>query len=130
MNIFGLLFLLFLLVTGMIILFFKPFSIWLCVCACLVGMFLIVALYQYEIRAIISFPQIEIGASRAQVEHIMGKPDHVTDCAFSPIYNEAISPRHGCISEFWYLSTILPGAWQFSFDKEQKLIYKYRWTSY
>ena len=84
--------------------------------------------YRYETQ----YPQIDIGTSEARVFALLGSPKRITNCGtiFGSPRGKAYPPVAGCVQEYWYHSFYFPEAWQYGFDKDRKLIYKYHWISY
>ncbi|HEX5056575.1 MAG TPA: hypothetical protein VFX02_08765 [Gammaproteobacteria bacterium] len=79
-----------------------------------------------------NFEKLEIGATEARVQEIMGTPRRVSDCT-TTVYGVSrgkFDPPHvDCQKEFWYYSFYFPEAWQFTFDKNNSLIFSYHWVS-
>lgn len=84
--------------------------------------------YQYDK----GFAKIHSGATQQEVLAILGNPDAITD-GTTTIYGEKRGKNHpapvGCAEEYWYYAFFLPVAWEYSFDKDKKVIFQYNWVS-
>ncbi len=84
-----------------------------------------------EHRLTAGYSRIEVGVSRAQVEQLLGKPTRAADCSTTYVGRRTDSqlPPAGCVQEYWYYLFFFPGALEYSFDKGDRVIYKYFWQS-
>jgi hypothetical protein len=82
-------------------------------------------------RLTAGYSRIEVGASRAHVEQLLGKPTRAADCSttYAGTRMDSQRPPAGCIQEDWYYLFFFPGALEYSFDKADRVIYKYFWQS-
>lgn len=84
--------------------------------------------YQYDK----GFTKIHSGSTQQEVLAILGSPAAVTD-GTTTIYGEKRGINHpapiGCAEEYWYYAFFLPVAWEYSFDKNRKVIFQYNWVS-
>jgi hypothetical protein len=72
-----------------------------------------------------SFAQIEIGASLAEIEKMLGKPYDTVACG-----GLGGDPPPGCIKELVYISPmIFWDAWMIAFDHGDRVIRKLRYRS-
>lgn len=79
--------------------------------------------------------ELQIGSSYDQLISIAGDPDYVTDGtvdvepAFKKSDDQLIP---GCVKEVWYEYPLghMLSKYSFCFDKDDKLIHKYHWSSW
>jgi hypothetical protein len=78
------------------------------------------------------YSKVEIGTSRIEVEKVLGKPIVIGDCSTN-YYGKRNKydkpPAAGCVQEYWYYFFFYPGALEFSFDRNDRVIFKYPWMS-
>ncbi len=132
MNVPGILLLLLALSSGLALVFLKPFSRAIAIGGVLILTALMVTAYlaNHEWRYARNSSNISIGTKRTVIEKKLGRPAYITNCRYSPVYNETIKPIENCHVEIWYKSFFFPGVGRFSFDHRQRLIAKEHWISY
>ena len=132
MNVVGTLLLLCALLMSLFFLFFATlrragFSI-ICITVGIIAFFL----WQDHHRNI-AFESLSLGADASDVISLVGSPPRVTDgtewveVGLKKSKTELIP---GCRKEFWYASFLYPERLSFCFSENDKLIHKYRWSSW